>query len=59
MKNKNITRSLCDSYNSTKCVGIGNGRTTSNTTSKLRRQVNKKRRRLLLQDLRERIDNVL
>ena len=41
------TTQFIDSYHSTKCIGLGNNRKASLVTAKLRRQVNKKRRRFL------------
>lgn len=36
---------MVDSYHSVKCIGVGNGRKQSKVTAKLRRQVNKCRRK--------------
>lgn len=52
MRRKEHTTQFCDSYHSTKCIGAGNGRKQSTITARARRQVNKKRRQLLKQELR-------
>lgn len=51
---KHHTTQFCDSYHSTKCIGLGNGRKASIITARARRQVNKKRRAFLREDTHER-----
>lgn len=53
---RKITKEICDSYHSTKCIGVGNGRKQSTTTKRLRRHTNKMRRRLLKEFMKR--DNV-
>lgn len=55
MKNAAATTRFCDSYHSTKCIGVGNCRRFSDVTARARRQVNKKRRSALRYDLTERL----
>lgn len=58
MRRKEHTTQFADSYCSIKCLGVGNGRKQSKVTSKLRREVNKKRRSLLKKNLLSEIRSI-
>ena len=58
MNNRTTTTQFCDSYHSSKCVGIGNDRKCSVINARVRRQVNKKRRLILLKDTNKEIEDM-
>jgi len=57
MKRKEETTQFLDSTISSKCIGRGNGRRSSTITAKVRKQLNKIRRRHLNKDTEERIND--